>query len=70
MIKFHFEKNEQGLSGFLNERQSVLDRDFVSANSNPNYYDTDIENFWTNDSKTFNRKQFYFYMFKLTHFKN
>ena len=35
----------------LNERQDALKSDFINANKLPDYYDTDIENFWTNPSK-------------------
>ena len=41
----------KGLSNSLNERQDALKSDFVNANKLPDYYDTDIENFWTNPSK-------------------
>jgi hypothetical protein len=41
----------KGLSNSLNERLDALKSDFVNANKQPDYYDTDIENFWTNPSK-------------------
>jgi hypothetical protein len=40
-----------GLSNFLNGRQPYLKSDYKKAVSLPDYYDTDIENFWTNPSK-------------------
>jgi hypothetical protein len=39
---------KKGLSNSLNSRQKPLSSDFDSANVIPEYYDTDIENFWSN----------------------
>ena len=36
-----------GLSYFLNARDGTLRADFSSATTLPEYYDTDVENFWT-----------------------
>ena len=43
-----------GLSNNLNGRQPYLKSDYKKAVSLPDYYDSDIENFWTNPSKIFN----------------
>ena len=40
-----------GMSNYLNTREPNLNNDYVEAVSPPEYLDTDLENFWTKDSK-------------------
>ena len=40
----------KGLSNSLNLRLDYLLLDITAASSNPYYYDTDLDNFWTNIS--------------------
>ena len=49
------------MSEYLNLRGKYLEADFVSAISpNPYYYDTDLENFWTQKSKMILQSDLYF----------
>lgn len=41
------------MSTYLNGRVSSLDLDQESSEALPTYYDTDLENFWTNPSLNF-----------------
>jgi hypothetical protein len=60
----------KGLSTNLNGYDKPLDLDFQRAIKLPDYYDTDLENFYTNPSRFFdfsslvNRLKLYFYFKK------
>ena len=44
----------KGLSSYLNGKQnSSLSLDYIRAVTPPEYYDTDLENYWSNPSNLF-----------------
>ena len=52
--------SKKGLSSYLNLRDTYLFSDFTEATAKPTYYDTDLENFWTQKSFLF-----FFYLNKI-----
>ncbi len=42
----------KGLSNYLNMRQTYLESDYSASNAPAASYDSDLENFWTQKSKT------------------
>lgn len=42
----------KGLSNFLNNRMNTLNLDYERSVAPPEYYDTDLEDYWTNPSNS------------------
>ena len=44
---------KKGLSNYLNKRETYLDSDYLISTAPAPTYDTDLENYWTQSSKTY-----------------